>query len=248
MFQELRYQFINYYIRKSGYMNILDVGCGYSPRTLVFLPEGYRYTGIELPDVVSEVTAAQKECLDEKYQAAARYEAVKLTDIEGLEKAAEDFEGPVCIALEGVLMYFTAEELEKTLTAFRNILEKNGGCIITPDYMSNQMLKICLTSYSGKLLGRLLLRASYAVVKKYTPRTDDEYMDPVKQFADDSDIHAIEFFEKNGFKVKRVPLYPEDMEMKSLEGDTDKNRLCKASLQRLYGWIAEVDDKEEEEK
>jgi len=240
VFQEIRYRFINYYIRKSGYRNILDVGCGYSPRTFKFVPEGYKYVGIELPEVVEGVTKAQQQFLDEASFNNVRYESVKLTDVEGIERAAEGFTGPVCIVVEGVFMYFTAEELDKTLTAFRNILKEKGGCILTADYMTNMMMKVAFTSYAGPILGNIMVKAAHSVVKSYTQRTDDPYMDPLKQFADDSDEYAEVFFKERGFKVERVPLYVSDMEMTSLRAMDDKAKKALRGFGGLKGWIVEL--------
>jgi len=240
LFQEIRYRFINYYIKKSGFKNILDIGCGYSPRTIEFLPKGYKYVGIELPEVVEAVNNAQNKCLDDKYLKNVKYESVKLVDTEGLIKAAECFDGPVCIVVEGVFMYFTKKELEKTLTAFKHILKKNGGCLITPDFVTNMMMKHSFTSFAGPILGNLMLKASYIVLKKCVQKTDDPYMDPLKQFKDDSDSHAEDFFNSMGFNIERVPLYTNDMPMSSFKTLDDKTLKAKERLSRLYGWVVKV--------
>jgi len=241
VFQEIRYRFVNYYIKKSGYTNILDIGCGYSPRTLEFLPLGYKYVGVELPLVTEVVNKAQRQCINEEHLNNLNYYSVKLTDIEGLENAAKSFDGPVCIVIEGVLMYFTGDDLDKTLKAFYNIIKKNGGCIITPDYITNRMMKTSFVTYAGYILGNLMLMASRIVVKKYLEKTNDD-MDPLTRFKDNEDTIPEVFFNKRGFKITRVPLYVKDMYLSSFETKDNKAIKAKNCFSKLTGWIVEINN------
>ncbi len=122
----VRYHAINYYIERTGIKNIVDLGCGYSPRGLLYLNKpGYTYIGIDLPAVIKEVR---------KINGNLNYQAVDITNSAALVKVFSKLEGKVLIITEDVLPYLTLSELKMVISNIRDVLMEHLGIWMTADF------------------------------------------------------------------------------------------------------------------
>ena len=236
LFQEVRYRFVNHCIRQSGCKNILDIGCGYSPRGILFANEGYHYVGADIPAVINDMSKLSGLCVSEKNAAALEYIAADATNPEALLAAADAMDGPVCIITEGVLMYFPVYEMKEVLCGIKEVLHKHGGCMYTPDFCMNRLMTASSAAVSGKLTGRFLQAIATKVVGQYTYGTRDE-MNPSSWYAREDDEIPYKFFTENGFDIKRIPVYNPEMQLKTLEKIKKSSRdVLLKEYARTFGW------------
>ncbi|GEM_PF-6388456 len=235
LFQEVRYRFVNTQIKKTNIHNILDIGCGYSPRGILFAEQGYSYVGADLPAAIKEVEPAALQCLDSGKD-KVKYVGLDATDPEALVQAASHLDGPVCIVTEGIMMYFPAFELNEFVKGLRRVLELHGGCIITPDFCMNRLLKLSSSAATSKAVGEVLQFGATRVVKEYYISSSDE-MDPSRWYAEDGDQKPYDYFIKKGFKIERISVYDPDMQIFALKNIKEK-RIDKLieGYKNTYGW------------
>lgn len=236
LFQEIRYKFVNDTIETSGYKNIFDIGCGFSPRGLYLAERGYKYVGVDLPGAIKSISPAVEACINDNGKDNIKYCGVDATDPESMLKAAKWLDGPVCITTEGVVMYFPIYELREYVKGLKNILSEHGGCIITPDFCMNRLLKVCASSTTGKLVGEILQKSAGKVVNEYTINSDDK-MDPSVWYAKEDDDGPYEFFTENGFHIERIPVFSSNTVLSAISGvkDSKKDALIE-NLKKTYGW------------
>lgn len=139
---ELRYRAINAYAKRIGYTNIIDLGCGISPRGLLFknIP-GFNYIGIDLPDIIKKLRI---------YKNDINYVAADITNYSLLKNALKDVTGKVLIITEGVLIYLTQNELKTVVQNIQAILQLHGGAWITSDFMRNDYTDAVLSASFDK--------------------------------------------------------------------------------------------------
>ncbi|MBQ0050449.1 MAG: anti-sigma factor antagonist [Treponema sp.] len=140
--QLLRYSAINYFAKGSGVTNIVDLGCGFSPRGLFFKNyPNFNYIGIDLPALINDLRIAGNDM---------NYVAGDMTNLSSLEKALKDVQGKILVITEGVLTYFTENELKIVIQNIHVLLEKYGGAWITPDFYNNDFMAAVMEPLLGK--------------------------------------------------------------------------------------------------
>ena len=236
LFQEARYKFVNRCIRESGCKNILDIGCGYSPRGILLANEGFHYVGADISAVVSDMNKAISACNIAVGAIPPEYISTDATDPDALLSAADRLSGPVCIVTEGVLMYFPIYEMKAVIEGLQAVLNKHGGCMYTPDFCMNRLMTVSTAATTGKLAGKFLQKIATKVVSQYTYGTKDE-MDPSSWYAREDDEIPYNFFTENGFHVERIPVYDSSMELKTMEKIKKKRReVLINEYGNTYGW------------
>ena len=236
LFQEARYKFLNCCIRESGYKNVLDIGCGYSPRGILLAREGFHYVGADIPAVVSDMNKAIALCEITAETDSPKYISTDATDPEGLVAAAEGLSGPICIVTEGVLMYFPIYEMKAVINGLQAVLKKHGGCMYTPDFCMNRLMTVSAAATTGKLTGKFLQKIATNVVSQYTYGTKDE-MDPSSWYAREDDEIPYNFFTENGFHVERIPVYDSSVKLNTLEKIKKKRReVLIHEYGNTFGW------------
>ncbi len=128
---EAKYRTMCRLIEKSGYKTCVDLPCGYTPKALHLTEQGRQFIGLDLPIVVQEVAPILRNLAKQPERMA--FYGVDATNLTSLETALQGVEGPLCITTEGMLMYFTDDEVIAVIANIRALLEKYGGCWITPD-------------------------------------------------------------------------------------------------------------------
>ena len=131
---EARYEALSRYLRKEGYTNLLDIACGYTPRSIYCARANIDYVGVDVPVVAEELEQlAEKIGLSQKHPT---YMGADATNAASLAAAANLLHGPVLVSCEGLTQYLSADEFEQFLGGVREILLQHGGAWVTSDMVS----------------------------------------------------------------------------------------------------------------
>lgn len=128
---ESKYRTMCRLIEDCGYHVCVDLPCGYTPKALHLTKKGLHFVGLDLPIVIQEFAPIIRSLAN--HSELMNFCEVDATNYESLETALRDIDEPICITTEGMMMYFTDNEIDTVLANVRNLLEAHGGCWITPD-------------------------------------------------------------------------------------------------------------------
>lgn len=128
---ESKYRTMCRLIEDCGYHVCVDLPCGYTPKALHLTQKGLHFIGLDLPIVIQEFAPIIRSLAN--HSERMNFCEVDATNYESLETALHDIDKPICITTEGMMMYFTDNEIDTVLANVRNLLEAHGGCWITPD-------------------------------------------------------------------------------------------------------------------
>ena len=197
---EARYAALSRKLKKDGCKNLLDIACGYTPRSIFCKNNGISYAGLDVPVVAEELQSfADKEGLGKVYHGG------DATNAASLSAAVEGFEGEVLISSEGLLGYLSTSEFEQLLDGIRRILEKHSGAFVTSDMGVNYELFAAANMSSPE---------AYDASRRRTMEQSDIYNDGVGRM-DREKVKA--FIEARGFKVEILPFYYGDENLSMLQ-------------------------------
>ncbi len=129
---EYRHKMMNQMIVDSGYPNVLDLACGYTPRAVRMSRSGIHYVGGDVPLVIQTMQRVIKPYRRES-RTLMVYREVDVTNPKAMHEAADLLKGPICIVTEGLLGYLQDDEVHILGTNIREILQDHDGCWITMD-------------------------------------------------------------------------------------------------------------------
>lgn len=197
---EARYAALSRTLKTDGCKNLLDVACGYTPRSIFCKNNGISYAGLDVPVVAEELQKfADKEGLGKVYFGG------DATNAASLSAAVEGFEGEVLISSEGLLGYLSTSEFEQLLDGIRRILEKHSGAFVTSDMGVN---------YELFATANMSDPDAYDASRKRTMKQSDIYNEGVVHM-DHEKVKA--FIEARGFKVEILPFYHGDENLSMLQ-------------------------------
>ncbi len=197
---EARYAALSRILIKDGYKNLLDVACGYTPRSIFCQNNGIAYAGLDVPVVAEELQKfADKEGLGKVYHGG------DATNAASLNAAVGSFDGEVLISCEGLLGYLSISEFEQFLDGIRQILEKHSGAFVTSDLG---------VKYEPFAKANMSDPDAYDASRKRTMKQSDIYNDGVGRM-DREKVKA--FIEARGFKVEKAPFYHGDEDLNMLK-------------------------------
>jgi anti-anti-sigma factor len=197
---EARYAALSRTLKTDGCKNLLDVACGYTPRSIFCKNNGISYAGLDVPVVAEELQKfADKEGLGKVYHGG------DATNAASLSAAVEGFEGEVLISSEGLLGYLSTSEFEQLLDGIRRILEKHSGAFVTSDMGVNYELFATANMSSPE---------AYDASRRRTMKQSDIYNEGVVHM-DHEKVKA--FIEARGFKVEILPFYHGDENLSMLQ-------------------------------
>lgn len=199
---EARYASASRYMREEGYENLLDIACGYTPRSIYCAREGIDYVGLDVPVVAEELQAMAVEMGIAKNHPT--YMGGDATNAASLKAASDCLNGRVLISCEGLLGYLSEDEFEQFLCGIREILLLHGGAWISSDpgveYESFASANIdspeAVRIYNESR--RLAMKASNIYNEGVTYRDKGWLQD---------------FIQKHGFRVEKVPFYHGDEDL-----------------------------------
>lgn len=128
---ESKYRTMCRLIEESGMKVNVDLPCGYTPKALYVAERGLRFVGLDLPIVATEIGPILTS-LSNRPELLS-FHGVDATNAASLKEALQDVDGPICLSTEGMMMYFTENELEAVVNGVREMLRIHGGCWICAD-------------------------------------------------------------------------------------------------------------------
>jgi len=204
---EARYRSINYGLKKSRIINVMELACGLSTRGLEIVSDGGIYVGTDLPEMHAESSPIIKAL-------AARsgiptdnlhLQPANVLNKDEMESAAAHFEGrKFAICNEGLLPYLDKEEKAKMAENIRGLLPADDGCWITMD-VSFKALRESIAAFFGPDTKKVIQPA----MKKISDQTGRDLL--ANDFADKSE--AMKFYSDLGFVIKEFPMYSGDYEL-----------------------------------
>ncbi len=218
-------------IRAEGYQNVLDVGCGFSPRALLMARRGTHYIGAELNAIALSLPGLYAKCLTESQQQLAASEIVDATNPRNLLQAADRFQGRICITMDGLMMYLSRKEQALALQNIRKALKKHGGVFITLDFSSRDILNGASQTIYGDGNHQEIYHES---TKNNEALAGTAFDSTGFRTAEEAE----NFLKAQGLKAKRIPLFSAPVKFNSTETFTpeQKNRL-EALKQEPFLWV-----------
>lgn len=213
--QEARYSFINRSVESSGLMNVMDLGCGFSPRGLVMARKDRNYLGCDLESATRAMSEiADKVSAAENLPGRFGYRLTDITDPLSVKEAAASMDGKILMCCEGLLIYFGTYEYESMINSISTILHEHGGYFVTPDLVTARFMAGIFMALLGKEEGmKAMLAIGRSIEKKSDTKLTGSISDmPMEQMQ--------ELFKKYDLAYEFVPFFPEGAQMHSFESLT----------------------------
>lgn len=229
---EARYASLSRYIRDHGYVNLLDIACGYTPRAIYCASTGIDYVGVDVPVVAEELQAlAEKLGIGKGHPV---YVGGDATNAASLKAAADHLTGRVLISCEGLLGYLSADEFEQFLGGVREILLSHGGAWVSSDP------GVDYEAFSTANMGSADAVRLYNEAKRQAISASNIYNDGVSHW-EKAKLRG--FLEAHGFRVEEAPFYCEDDDLALLHGIPEAwVTSFKGLLNASHLWVMTVDE------
>ena len=236
IYQEMRYASLNDFIASENYTNVMDLGCGVSPRCLYMARKGINYVGTDLADVVKVLNIYAPNFLNEDLRKYVNFFVADASSYSEMMNAAKGLKGKICIVEEDLLMYLSHDQQKAMLENIRDILKKNGGCFVTSDFVAGKIfMSGCRTIY-GDEDGLVIARETK---KLYEDVSEVLFNDTMFR----TEEEAIKFIEEAGLKVEMRPLFQNKPDIRSIRdlNNRDIEAINAAAQQKLL-WVITVDE------
>lgn len=191
---EARYKMADKILKEMQATQILEIASGLAQRGILLSEDpNVTYIEFDLPSVMSEKKEMVTSLLKGQKRDNLFLESGDALNMEDMNRALSHFDSnkPVYIVMEGLLRYLTFKEKEIIAANIQNILRRFGGYWITPDVSNKRALDRSLPS-----AGSQKRREFNNQVEKTTGMNITANLFETKE-------HAIQFFEKLGFKVEQ---------------------------------------------
>lgn len=229
-------------IEDSGYHVSVDLPCGYTPKALRMTEKGMRFVGLDLPIVAEEVDPILRSLA--KQPERMSFHGIDATNFESLSSALRGIDEPVCITTEGMMMYFTDEEVDAVISNIRGLLEEHGGCWITPDPEFALQFALSFRSVFGE--------SSLAKLES-ARETAQEQSNVVNRLSNSFILDATDvpkslrtvetLLQRHGLKAERVSLAEHMPELNIYRKLTpDQILQFKEAMRQCHFWIITLDD------
>lgn len=235
---ETRFRATGTLAQQSGCGTVVDLPCGYTPRSIEFANAGLPYVGLDLPATILEAEPAAMSLLSEDKKGLVRYAGVDATNYASLKEVCDQIEGDVCFTTEGLLMYFTDSETGQLCDNIRRILADHGGCWILAD--AETVLQYILTArafYGDRFMEVMMRRA-----KDTSKRSDVEVKSRTLVVNPQVDAakamrEAMTFLGRHGLRAERVILADCTPELASLGSLPEEQAAqIKESMRKVAYW------------
>ena len=198
---ESRFQIVNNLIQSFSDRVVVDLPCGYTARGIKMSRQGRTYYGFDLPAVTDDIGPAAAKIIGDDQN--IHYAAVDATNYDSMAAPLEEEKKELLITSEGLLMYFTQQELEEVFSNIRRILQKHGGSWIIVDrtyYTHDSAIASAVLDNDPGLVALYT-----AITKKAAGTTADvKFNDNIIFQGTDEEIKT--FIGKMGFEVKELDM------------------------------------------
>lgn len=229
---EARYEALSRYMRTKGYASLLDIACGYTPRSIYCAQAGIDYVGVDVPVVVEELQGMLERLGIEKEH--PMYIGGDATNAASLKAAADMLKGEVLISCEGLTQYLSANEFEQFLGGVREILLEHGGAWLTSD------MGVDYEAFATACMSGADAANTYHTARRQAMKASDIYGDGAARW---DTKRKRDFIESHGLKIEEIPFYHDDENLVSLcmlpeEWQESVMRVLRASRT----WVMTVDE------
>lgn len=220
-----------------GCRTVVDLPCGYMPRSIRFARAGRRYVGLDLPATIMEIEPVARSIIDPKQGGYVRYQAVDATNYDSMEKALEDSEGDICITTEGLLMYFGNSEAGELCDNIRQLLVKHGGCWITADPESGlQYMMITKAIYGDQLLKDMMNAKKRVQEKSDVTIAASDLIVKIQDGFEAGLKNAMAFLKNHGLKAERIPVSDYMPELTCLKDKPELQTAIREAMKQCAYW------------
>ena len=236
IFQEMRYTSLNEFIVSENYSNVIDLGCGVSPRCLYMADKGINYVGVDLPEVVKVLNIYAPNFIKDDKKQHVRFKNADVANLKEMTDTAKGMDGKVCIVEEGLLNYISRDRQRAMLQNIRTILKKNGGCFVTSDFVADEIfMSVSKTIYGAE---------DALIIGQETQKLYESFSDTI--FSDTlfkTNQEAVSFIEEQGLKVEMRPIFKTTPDLRSIRdlNNRDITGINALTRQRLL-WVITVAD------
>ena len=202
---EARYAALSHYISANGVKNLLDIACGYTPRSVYCSKNGVDYVGVDVPVVAEELQKFATEAGIVKDHPV--YVGGDATNEASLKAAADHLDGEILISCEGLTGYLSADEADQFFNGIRELLKEHGGAWVTSDFGVDYeaFATVNMTSPDAVKI--------YRESKNKSMKAFNVYNDGVSYWDEDK-ITA--FINDHGLLVEKLPFYYEGEDLNVL--------------------------------
>ena len=236
IYQEIRYASLNDFIESEHYTNVVDLGCGVSPRCMYTAARGINYVGTDLKDVVNILEVYAPNFISQDNRKYVSFRVADAASKKEMLDASKGLDGQICIVEEGLLMYLSHDRQKAMLENIRDMLKKNGGCFVTSDFVAGEVfMSINRTIYGDEDA----LTIGKETQKLYENLSEIIFNDTMFK----SQEEAVKFIESAGLKVEMRPLFQSAPDIRSIRdlNDRDIARINEMMQQKLL-WVMTVAD------
>ena len=237
---EAKYRTMCRLIEDCGYRVCVDLPCGYTPKALHLTQKDFRFVGLDLPIVIQEIAPIIRSLANRSERMT--FCRVDATNYESLAVALRDIDEPICITTEGMMMYFTENEVDAVISNVRNLLEVHGGCWITPDpEVKLQFIETFRSVFGESSLDKLTTTGNAASKQSGGTNLSNSFI------LDAADVigsrkTAESLLAKHGLKAERINLAEHMPELSVYSQLTSEQILrFKEAMRRCNYWIIALD-------
>ena len=219
------------YVKANNYRNVYEIGCSYSPRVVALAKAGCNYVGAELAAVAMLADDLAKRVLDKQYHHQVAYFDAPVVNPDAMLNAADTLNGKICIIEQGLMIYFNRDQIAEMLNNVKPILRQHGGCYVTSDFVRKDYFADIVTPIYGADAVDTLYNETKSMY-------EDVLGDPMFDNSFQSEEDALNFLDKLGFKVDRVPLFVDEPELNCFKGlRAEQVNALKSLGQKNYIWV-----------
>lgn len=192
---EGRYNAVSRELTNGKYRNMLDIACGYTPRSLFCYKAGIDYVGVDLPVVAEKLSVLDDKLFADRTHPS--YIGGDATNAASIMAAADLMDGELFISSEGLTAFFSHDEMIQFTSAIRAVLQKHGGAWYSTDF------GVEYSEFGCCLLESEDAKERFIESRKKSMGAADVY---------DTGLRGEEmkkFIEKCGFRLERIPFYVE---------------------------------------
>ena len=229
---EARYKAISRILTENGYKNLLDIACGFTPRSLFCEKAGIDYVGMDLPVSAEQLQdfAARKY----PHHTHATYVGGDATNAASLKSAANLLHGELMISCEGLILYLSKDEIEQLIGGIREVLKEHGGAWYTSDW------GVDYEAFGTFMMSSPETVEFYRKAKEHTMKASN-IVNPENRFGSDEEL--IDFLKAHGMKAEKIPFYTGKEELNSIHALTGENlEKVKELLAKCFVWKMTVDE------
>ena len=208
IYQEIQYSSLNDFVVSENYTNVMDLGCGVSPRCLYMAKKGINYVGTDLKEVVNVLNIYAPNFIDEDMKKYVNFVVADATNKNEMLAAAKKFDGKICIVEEGLLSYLSRDQQKATLKNICEILKRHGGCFVTSDFVAAEIFMSAGKAIYGEEDALILAGETKKLYENISQVLFDDTIFKTHE-------EAIKFIEDAGLKIEMRPIFQSTPDIRS---------------------------------